>query len=152
MGYLPQEVLLFTDTIRRNVTLGDKSISDEAVIVALRKAEIWDFIESCPGGLDYQVAESGNNLSGGQRQRIALARALVRDAHLLILDEATSALDEANRVKIIETISTLAQSIAVLAVTHDEALVSAADRVYRVEDGTVSLVSEASRAVASARA
>lgn len=141
IGYLPQEVFLFDDSVRNNVSMGDKSMSDESIIDALKKAEIWEFVNGAGSGLDFRVAEGGGNLSGGQRQRIALARALVRSPSLLVLDEATSALDRENRELIVETLRQQAQSMAILAITHDEVLLGAAERVYLVKDGKVKKVS-----------
>jgi ATP-binding cassette, subfamily C, bacterial len=127
IGYLPQEVLLFADTLRNNVTLGDASISDDDVLAALGGAELRSFVEAKPEGLNFAIENNGSNLSGGQRQRVALARALVRKPKLLILDEATSALDHANRRNIIDTVVRLSRSIAVLSATHDEKLAGVAD-------------------------
>ena len=93
IGYVPQETLLLHDTVRRNVTLGEGGVSDEAVEKALRAAGAWDFVSALPEGWDTVVGERGTRISGGQRQRIMIARALLGNPRLLILDEATSALD-----------------------------------------------------------
>ncbi|MFQ5530273.1 MAG: ABC transporter ATP-binding protein [Gemmatimonadota bacterium] len=135
LGYVPQELLLFHDTIRRNVTLRNDDISDEDVEAALRAAGAWDFVAAQPGGMDHVVGEMGSMLSGGQRQRIAIARALVERPRLLILDEATTALDPVTEAELCATLRQLAGQVTILAISHQAALREVADIVYRVEGG-----------------
>lgn len=137
IGYVPQEVLLFNDTVFANVALGDPRVTEEQVVEALRAAGAAEFILSQPRGIQADVGEYGAKLSGGQRQRIALARALVHRPTLLILDEATSALDPDTEADICATVRRQAGAMTVLAITHQPAWVEAADRVYRVVDGRV---------------
>ncbi len=137
IGYVPQEIVLFHDTIRANLTLGDDSLDDAALERALRTAEAWDFVAALPQGLDTVVGERGARLSGGQRQRIALARALLGEPRLLILDEVTSALDPATAVEITRNIRALAHHVTVLAVTHRPELLEVADHIWHVEGGGV---------------
>ncbi len=136
-GYVPQEMLLFHDSIFRNVSLGDPAISREAVEEALRLAGAWDFVASRPEGLDATLGEQGSLFSGGQRQRIAIARALVHRPRLLILDEVTTALDPETEAAICETLRNLPDSVTILAISHQAALRDAADIVYRLEGGVV---------------
>lgn len=135
IGYVPQETLLLHDTVRVNVTLADEQFSDAEVEQALRAAGAWDFISQLPGGMDAVVGERGNRLSGGQRQRITIARALIHKPKLLILDEATSALDPASEQAICATLKQLRGSLTILAISHQKALVEAADYIYRLQDG-----------------
>ena len=142
IGYVPQETVLFHDTILANVTLGDPALGREAAAAALKRAEAWDFVSEMPGGLDTVVGERGGRLSGGQRQRIALARALVRNPKLLILDEATSALDPETERSICATLRHLSGELTILAISHNQALVDIADRVYELHQGTLTARSD----------
>lgn len=137
IGYVPQEMFLFHDTILKNVTLGDESITIQAVNEALEEAGAATFLAGLPEGIQTVLGERGSKLSGGQRQRIALARALVRKPSVLILDEVTTSLDPATEAEIIETLQALAGKVAILAISHQHALVENADIVYRVENGTI---------------
>ncbi|TXH34776.1 MAG: ABC transporter ATP-binding protein [Rhodospirillaceae bacterium] len=139
IGYVPQEVLMFNDTILANIALGDPSITEVEVIEALKVAGVYDFIMSLPGGLQTLVGERGMMISGGQRQRIALARALVHRPQLLILDEATSALDPQTEAEICAAVRRQAGQITVLAITHQPSWVDAADRIYLIDRGRAHL-------------
>jgi ATP-binding cassette, subfamily C, bacterial len=135
VGYVPQELVLFHDSIFANVALGDPHIGEAEVQHALEVAGAWDFVRKLPEGMRTHAGESGAKLSGGERQRIALARALVSRPRLLILDEVTSALDPDTEWQICRGIRELAGEMAVLAITHRPAFLEIADRVYRIEDG-----------------
>jgi ATP-binding cassette subfamily C protein len=137
VGYVPQDLVLFHDTILANVALGDRHIGEVEVRRALQMAGAWEFIEVLPDGLRTHVGQSGAKLSGGQRQRIALARALVCRPKLLVLDEVTSALDPHTEQQICANVRQLAGEATVLAITHRPALLEIADRRYRVEAGRV---------------
>ena len=137
VGYVPQELALFHDTIFANVALGDRKIGEVDVRRVLGLAGAGAFVDALPEGLMTQVGEGGAKLSGGQRQRIALARALVSRPRLLILDEVTSALDPDTEWQIVQGIRDLAADMAVLAITHRPAFLEIADRLYRVADGRV---------------
>jgi ATP-binding cassette subfamily C protein len=140
VGYVPQDVSLLHDSVAGNVSLGDPSITRDAVLEALRAAGAADFVEALPEGIDTQVGERGARFSGGQRQRIAVARALARRPKLLILDEATTALDPESEAAICESVASLRGSITILAISHQSPLVELADRVYRVEGGGAKLL------------
>jgi len=137
IGYVPQEMFLFHDTILANVALRDPRLTEREVEAALRAAEAWDFVVTLPDGMHTVVGERGAKFSGGQRQRIAIARALVRKPRLLILDEPTTALDPASERAICETLKGLAGDVTILAISHQPALVEIADLVYRISDGRV---------------
>jgi ATP-binding cassette subfamily C protein len=137
VGYVPQELVLFHDSIYANVVLGDANIGEADVRRALALAGAWEFVQILPEGMWTGVGPHGAKLSGGQRQRIALARALVGSPRLLILDEATSALDPETERQICANVRKLAGQTTVLAITHRPALLQIADRRYRVEYGRV---------------
>ncbi len=133
LGYVPQETLLLHESIRWNITFGDPAVTDADVEQAVRDADLWDYVSTQPNGLDTSVGERGTLLSGGQRQRIAIARALVHHPKLLILDEATAALDVETEAAIWSTISRLRGRTTVIGISHQPALASVADRIYRIE-------------------
>jgi len=135
IGYVPQETLLLHDTVFFNVALGDEKLSEKDVEEALRKAGAWDFVSKMPQGIHSLVGERGSMISGGQRQRITIARALVYKPQLLIMDEATSALDPASEMEICKTLGQLRGELTIIAISHQPALVNAADRAYRLQDG-----------------
>jgi ATP-binding cassette subfamily C protein len=137
LGYIPQETVLFNDTIANNVTLSDETISRDSVIAALKAADAWDFVQALPGTIDYVIGVRGSLLSGGQRQRLSIARALCNNPQFLILDEATSALDRETAVEIANGIRKLIGEKTILAITHQPIWVDAADRVYEMRAGVV---------------
>jgi ATP-binding cassette subfamily C protein len=137
IAYVPQEPLLFADSVRLNVTLGDESLSDGDVERALRAAGAWGFVQELDGGLDALIGERGSTLSGGQRQRITLARALVGKPRLLLLDEPTTALDNATEREICNTLAELKGDLTTLAISHQPAIRSIADRVLQLQGGVL---------------
>jgi ATP-binding cassette subfamily C protein len=143
IGYVPQELILFHDTIYANVALGDPAITEDDVKSALQTAGAWEFVSAQPGGLESMVGEKGAKLSGGQRQRIALARALAKHPKLLILDEVSSALDPATELDICEKIRALCDRMTVLAITHRTAWIDIADHVYKLEGQKIQRVDPA---------
>jgi len=132
IGYVPQDPLLINESVFLNLTLGDDSITRQRASAALEQADALTFINKLPDGLDSLLGERGGRLSGGQRQRIAIARALIHQPRLLILDEATSSLDDVSEAAIVETVCRLKGQLTLLAVSHDQALVNAADHVIRL--------------------
>ena len=137
IGYIPQSVFLIDDTIRANVAFGlpDKLVSDERVWLALEKAQLLNFVEKLPAGLDTIVGERGVKFSGGQRQRIAIARALYENPDILVLDEATSALDNETETAVMESIDALQGSITMIIVAHRLTTIRNCDRIFEIKDG-----------------
>jgi ATP-binding cassette, subfamily C, bacterial len=142
IGYVPQETVLLHDSVFNNVALGDPGISEADVVTALQEAGASAFIEKLTDGIHSNVGERGGMLSGGQRQRIMIARALVHRPRLLIMDEATTALDPQSEAAICETLQKLRGGQTILAISHQPALLKAADRAYRLQDGHALLMED----------
>jgi ATP-binding cassette subfamily C protein len=140
IGYVPQESFLLHETVLWNVTLGDPEVNESDAEAALRAAGAWEFVAELPQQIHSSVAERGMALSGGQRQRIAIARALARRPKLLILDEVTSSLDPQAEAAICQTLQGLRGQLTILAISHQPAVVEAADRIYRIQNSEVILV------------
>jgi ATP-binding cassette, subfamily B, bacterial MsbA len=132
-----QDIVLFNDTVRRNLCFGLGQISDAEIWNALRDASADDFVKQLPGGLEASLGDAGLKLSGGQRQRLALARALLADPDILVLDEATSHLDSITEASIQRTIDTSRGKRTVVIVAHRLSTVREADRIYVLEQGRV---------------
>jgi ATP-binding cassette, subfamily C, bacterial len=137
VGYVPQEMFLFHDTICNNVTLGDDEIKPKDVEEALRDAGAWDFISTLPQGVNSKIGERGAKLSGGQRQRISIARALAGSPKLLILDEVTTSLDPETEAAICETLRQLHGKVTIIAISHQPAMAAVADKVYSIRNGVL---------------
>ena len=137
LGYVPQEIFLFHETVLTNVTLGDSAYGSKDVERALRAAGAWDFVSAMPKGVGSIVGERGTHLSGGQRQRLAIARALIRRPQLLILDEPTTALDPKTELEICETLTSLAGQVTMLVVSHQTPIAEIAQTIYELKDGRV---------------
>jgi len=139
IGYIPQSIYLSDDTIRNNVAFGidEKEIDEQAVIGALRQAQLYDFVDTLPAGLDTFVGDRGVRLSGGQRQRIGIARALYHDPEILILDEATSALDNDTESAVMEAIERLHGEKTMIIIAHRLTTIRNADFIFEVGDGKV---------------
>jgi len=145
IGYVPQDTVLLHDSIIHNVTLGDPELSVDDAQQALRAAGAWDFVSRLSHGLDTIVGERGGKLSGGQRQRIVIARALINQPRLLILDEATSALDTESEEAVRQTMEALKGQLTILAISHNRAMVQAADHVYQLSSAGALLLDKESQ-------
>lgn len=135
LAVVPQTSILFSGTIRENITYGCENVTDEALSEVVRAANLTDLVESLPKGLDTAVGEHGGKLSGGQRQRIAIARALIRNPKIIVLDEATSALDSISEKMIQEAVGNLVKGRTTFIVAHRLSTIRDADRIAVIADG-----------------
>ena len=137
IGFVPQNINLLDDTVRRNVAFGieDKDIDDNLVWQALEQAQLKDIIEDSANGLDTEIGERGIRFSGGQRQRFAIARALYCNPDILILDEATSALDTETETAVMEAIEALQGQKTLIIIAHRLTTIKNCDRIYEIVDG-----------------
>ena len=132
-----QDVVLFDDTVRENIRLGKKDATNEEVLAAARAARCDEFVERLPNGYDTMIGENGSRLSGGERQRISIARALLKDAPIVLLDEATASLDVENETHVQAALSELLQGKTVLVIAHRMRTVDNADKIVVLEGGCV---------------
>ncbi len=138
IAYVGQDIVLFDDTVAANIAYGARGqATREQVIAAARQAHALEFIETLPQGFETSIGENGVRLSGGQRQRLAIARALIKDAPILILDEATSALDSASELRVREALERLRSGRTCLVIAHRLSTVEHADRIVVLEQGRI---------------
>lgn len=137
ISFVPQDSSLFHRSLRENIAYGKPDATEKQIIAAAKKAHAWDFIKDLPDGLDTKVGERGVKLSGGQRQRIAIARAILKDAPLLVLDEATSALDSKSEQSIQESLEHLMKQKTTIAIAHRLSTLQKMDRIIVMENGTI---------------
>ena len=132
-----QDVYLFQDTIRNNIRFGKTDATEEEIIAAAKKACCHDFIMRLPKGYDTLVGEGGCTLSGGEKQRISIARAMLKDAPIILLDEATASLDPENEVEVQKAIDSLIKGRTVIAIAHRLKTIKDADRIIVLDNGRI---------------
>lgn len=132
-----QNVYLFRDTIKNNIKFGRPDAADEQIIAAAKAARCHDFIMALPDGYDTVIGEGGSSLSGGEKQRISIARAMLKDAPIVILDEATASIDPENEHLIQEAISALTHGKTIVTIAHRLATIENADQILVIDGGTV---------------
>ncbi len=137
IGIVTQHTFLFNDSIRNNIAYGDPERDMTAIIAAAKAAHAHEFITAMPNGYDSEIGEMGLQLSGGQRQRIAIARALLKDAPILILDEATSSLDADSERSVQEALETLMSTRTTIVIAHRLSTIRKADRIVVMVDGAI---------------
>jgi len=139
VSYVPQTVFLTDDKLKRNIAFGisDENIDSKKLKKALIAAELEEFVNSLPNGLDTIIGERGSRISGGQRQRIGLARALYNEPKLLVLDETTSSLESETEKKIMESILKIQKEITVIIISHDNNLLNNCDIIYSIQNKKV---------------
>ncbi len=132
-----QDVYLFADTIRNNIRLGNPSATDAEVEQAAKRAQIHDFIMTLPEGYDTVVGEGGSSLSGGQKQRVSIARAILKDARIVILDEATASVDPENEAQLQRAFDALTAEKTLIVIAHRLTTIQNADQILVIDDGQV---------------
>ena len=132
-----QDVVLFNDTVYNNILIGNRNATREQVLAAAKAAQCDSFIEKLPQGYDTEIGENGYTLSGGERQRLSIARALLKDAPIILLDEATAALDPENETLIQHAISTLIKNKTVIVIAHRLRTVETADKIIVLNKGAI---------------
>jgi subfamily B ATP-binding cassette protein MsbA len=137
IGKVTQETVLFNDSVRNNIAYGQPDVPMAKIEAAARAARAHEFILRLPEGYDTQIGERGTRLSGGERQRLAIARALLKDAPILVLDEATSALDAESEAQVQAALATLMRDRTVLVIAHRLSTVRRADRIAVMENGRI---------------
>ena len=137
MALVSQDVVLFNDTIANNIAYGRTDMDESRIVAAAKAANAWGFIEKMPQGLHTPIGEHGLKLSGGQRQRLAIARALLKDAPILILDEATSALDTESERLVQAALETLMQNRTTIVIAHRLSTVEQADQIVVMHEGAI---------------
>jgi subfamily B ATP-binding cassette protein MsbA len=137
IGLVTQETVLFDDTVRRNIAYGLDGLPDDGIIEAAKAAKAHDFIMALPQGYDTLIGERGGLLSSGQRQRLAIARALLKNAPILIMDEATSALDTESERLIQDALANAVKGRTTLIIAHRISTIRNADRIYVIDDGRI---------------
>ena len=137
IAVVPQQSILFTGTLRENITYGSESISEEQLWNVIRAANLEEVVQKLPDGLDTMITEHGENLSGGQRQRISIARAMLKDAPIVILDEATSYTDPENEAVIQSALARLVRGKTLLVIAHRLSTIADADQIIVVNQGKI---------------
>ncbi|WP_425101282.1 ABCB family ABC transporter ATP-binding protein/permease [Tropicibacter sp. S64] len=137
IGVVPQDTVLFNDTIRYNIAYGRDGATEEEIVAAAKAAQIHDFIASLPEGYDTAVGERGLKLSGGEKQRVGIARTLLKNPPVLLLDEATSALDTETEASIQEALRRAGEGRTVITIAHRLSTIADADRIVVLQDGEV---------------
>ena len=130
-----QDVYLFDDTIWENICIGRENATDADVVEAARIARVTDIVEQLPDGWETRVGEGGHSLSGGERQRVSIARAVLKNAPLILLDEATSALDPVNEAAFLDALEQATRNTTVLVIAHRLSTIHSADQIFFVDDG-----------------
>ena len=142
-AYVPQDNVMFADSIAENLRIMKADATDEQINEALRKACAYDFVHKIPTGLKSPIRENGGGFSEGQIQRLAIARALLSEAPVLLLDEATSALDVVTERKILRNILDRSSKQTCIITTHRPSVLSMCDRIYRISDCKMEVVESA---------
>jgi ATP-binding cassette subfamily C protein LapB len=137
IGYVPQDVTLFSGTVKENITLGTHDATDAAILASAEVSGVADFVRNHPLGYDLQVGERGRQLSGGQRQTVAIARAVLRDPQILLLDEPSNSMDNKTEARLIRRLRETIEGKTMILITHRSSTLKLVDRVIVLDKGAV---------------
>ncbi len=137
MGLVTQDSILFNDSVKNNILLGDENASDEDVIEALKIANAWEFVKDLPNGIETNIGDSGNKLSGGQKQRLSIARAVLKNPPIMILDEATSALDTESERLVQVALENMMKNRTSIVIAHRLSTIQQADTIVVMQKGKI---------------
>jgi ABC-type transport system involved in cytochrome bd biosynthesis fused ATPase/permease subunit len=140
LGYIKQDAFVTSLSVEQNIAFGSDVVDKEKVILLLKRVKLWDWVQELPKGVETSIGDQGNLISGGQKQRLAVARALYRDAEVLICDEITTALDDENKSGIIKLIEELHNSgTTIIMISHDLSAFQNASFIYELKEGRLFL-------------
>src|SRR5690606_15346912 len=137
IGYVPQDVFLFSDSIKNNIAFGSKGISEEKVYQAAKDADLYNNIKDFPLGFETRLGERGITLSGGQKQRVSIARAIAREPKILILDDSLSAVDTKTENSILNSLSRIMKGRTSIIISHRVSSAKLADKIIVLDDGMI---------------
>lgn len=137
MGLVTQDSILFNDTIKNNLLIGDKNASDNEILEALKIANAWEFVKDLPKGIDTNIGDSGNKLSGGQKQRLSIARAVLKNPPIMILDEATSALDTESERLVQSALENMMKNRTSIVIAHRLSTIQNSDLIVVMQKGSI---------------
>ena len=140
IGYVSQSIFLLDDTLQNNITFGsEKKLNSDLVTKVIKLSKLDNLVEELPSGLNTLIGERGSRISGGQRQRLGIARALYREAEILILDEATSALDYETETSIMQMINNEYKEKTLIIVSHRENTLKECNKIFKIKNGFLSI-------------
>ena len=137
IGYVPQDVFLFSDSIKNNIAFGTETLSEEKIFQAARDADLYNNIQSFPLGFETRLGERGITLSGGQKQRVSIARAIAREPKILILDDSLSAVDTKTENAILNSLSRIMEGRTSIIISHRVSSAKLADKILVLDDGKI---------------
>ena len=137
IGLVTQDSILFNDSVKNNIRLGNENASDKEIIEALKIANAWEFVKELPNGIDTNIGDSGNKLSGGQKQRLSIARAVLKNPPIMILDEATSALDTESERLVQVALENMMKNRTSIVIAHRLSTIQNADEIIVMQKGEI---------------
>ena len=137
IGLVTQDSILFNNSIKNNIKVGNENATDKALIEALKVANAWEFVKDLPDGIETNIGDAGNSLSGGQKQRLSIARAVLKNAPIMILDEATSALDTESERLVQQALENIMKNRTSIVIAHRLSTIQNADQIIVMKAGKI---------------